>query len=89
MSLSALQKKGRATWDDVKDRVLIDELLHQARIGRRAGNGFMAEAWQAATRAYNKKFAPVVDIEQVKSRMKHVRSSISVLLVFYVYTTNK
>ncbi|PWW77873.1 hypothetical protein C7212DRAFT_342506 [Tuber magnatum] len=70
MSIPVMNEKGQATWNDAKDRVLIDELLHQVHIGRRAMNGFKLEAWQTATTAYNMWFASVVDVDQVKSRMK-------------------
>ncbi|CUS11188.1 unnamed protein product [Tuber aestivum] len=68
-------RKSKAVWDDNKDKTLLDELLKQCHLGRRAGNSFKPRAWNEVTMLFNKVFSPELNVEQVKTRVRRLKQS--------------
>lgn len=80
-------RKSKAVWDDNKDKTLLDELLKQCTLGRRAGNSFKPKAWNEVTTMFNKVFSPEINVEQVKTRVRRV--SIRLLLIVGIKEANQ
>jgi len=63
--------------DDNKDKTLLDELLKQYYLGRRAGNSFKPQAWKEITMMFNHAFSPEMNVEQIKTRVRRVSIGLS------------
>ena len=79
--MASKARRNKAVWDDNKDKILIDSLLHQASQGRRAGNSFKPQAWSEVTTLLNDTFRPNIDAEQVKTRVRRVSTSLLLFLI--------
>jgi len=79
-------RKSKAVWDDNKDKTLLDELLKQCNMGRRAGNSFKPKAWNEVTTMFNKVYSPEINVEQVKTRVRQV--SIRLILIVGIKKAN-
>jgi hypothetical protein len=63
----------RAKWDLQRQEVLLDELIIQVNLGKRADNSFKAEAWEGAKNGLNQACGTRFTIDQIKTMWNVLR----------------
>ncbi|KAG0634904.1 hypothetical protein HOY80DRAFT_984162 [Tuber brumale] len=68
-------QNGRTKGNKKMECVLINVLVLQARLGKRAKSGFKNEAWEDVQSTLNCRFSRALTVAQVKNKMTVVSSS--------------